>query len=169
MRVTDLIPWVGSEGRTVATRGRGDPFGALQFDINRVFDDFLRGFDLPLSRINDADADEVAGMRMDIDDRDKEVVVSAELPGLEDGDLDVFVSDGVLTIRGEKQVDRESKEGGQVLRERRYGVVERSVPLPDGVDPDKATASLKRGVLTIRIPKTAKAGSNVKRVSVQTS
>lgn len=168
MRVTDLIPW-RSQGRNVATTGRGDPFGALQFDINRVFDDFLRGFDLPLSRTSEADGDEVAGMRMDIDDRDKEVVISAELPGMEDGDLDVFVSDGILTIRGEKKVDREEKEGGLVLRERRYGIVERSVPLPDGVDPDKATASLKGGVLTITIPKTAKAGSDVRRVSVQKS
>jgi HSP20 family protein len=168
MRVTDLIPW-RSEGRNVATPGRADPFGALQFDINRVFDDFLRGFDLPVSRIGEADADEVAGMRMDIDDRDKEVVISAELPGMEDGDLDVLVSDGILTIRGEKKVDRERNEGGQVLRERRYGVVERSVPLPDGVDPDQAIASLKGGVLTIRIPKTADAGSDVKRITVQKS
>jgi HSP20 family protein len=168
MRVTDLIPW-RSEGRNVAPRGRGDPLGALQFDINRVFDDFLRGFDLPLSRISEADADEVAGMRIDIDDGDKEVVVSAELPGMDEGDVDVFVSDGILTIRGEKKVDRERKEDGYVLRERRYGVVERSVPLPDGVDPDKATAKLKGGVLTIKMPKTADAGSDVKRVSVQTS
>ena len=85
-------------------------------------------------------------------DNGKEVTVTAELPGMSDADVDVSISDGQLTIRGEKKSDREAEENGVLVRERIYGAMERTVPLPDGVDPDAAKATFTNGVLTIVIP-----------------
>jgi HSP20 family protein len=170
MRVTDLIPW-RSESRGLATRDsrdiNADPVSALQLDINRAFDDFWRMFDLPLSRAIAGNGRSAGETHIDVKDGEKEVVVTAELPGMSDADIDVFIDDGILTIRGEKKTEEERKEEGYLLRERRFGVVERSVRLPDGVDPDATKAVMKNGVLTVTIPKTKDAMANVKRVSVR--
>ena len=97
-----------------------------------------------------------SGVQVDVVETDKEVKVSAELPGVEEADIDVRVSDGMLVISGEKKADREVDENGYILHERSFGRVERMVPLPDGIDSNAAQASFKSGVLTVTIPKTAR-------------
>jgi HSP20 family protein len=149
-----------------------DPVQALQKDINRAFDDFLRMFPVPFSGwpslgwpatlMENAD-----GVQVDLVETDKEVRVTAELPGMEEGDIDVRVSDGMLTISGEKKLDRETDEKGYTLRERRFGRVERVLPLPEGVDADAAQAAFRSGVLTVTIPKTSQAQGSAKRILVQ--
>jgi HSP20 family protein len=86
---------------------------------------------------------------------------------MEESDIDLSIADDALIIRGEKKIDRETEENGFVLRERRFGLIERTVPLPDGIDPDAADATFRNGVLTVVIPKTAEAKSSVKRVTVK--
>jgi HSP20 family protein len=88
---------------------------------------------------------------------------------VEEGDIDVRVSDGMLTISAEKKAAREENESGYILRERSFGRIERTLPLPEGVNPDAAQASFKAGVLTVTIPKAAEARDESKRVSVQSS
>jgi HSP20 family protein len=95
---------------------------------------------------------------------DKEVRVCAELPGLDEKDVEVLMNEGVLTIRGEKKSESEDKE--RAFSERYYGRFERRIPLAWEVDEDKVEASFKNGVLTVAMPKTAQAASHVRRIAV---
>lgn len=167
MKITDLVPWRGfarddaSPTMTTTT----DPMRALQMDVDRAFDHFWRMVPAPFAtfgRVPQVDA-----VRVDVDDTGKAVTVTAELPGMSEADVDVSVSDGVVTIRGQKKSDRDTENGGVLVRERVYGFVERAVPLPDGVDPDAAEASFSNGVLTIVIPKSAELQARTKHIPVQ--
>jgi HSP20 family protein len=91
------------------------------------------------------------------------VVVSAELPGMDDKEIDLSLSHGVLTISGEKKQEKEQKGRNYYHMERSYGSFQRSVSLPAGVDTSKAEAVFKKGVLTVTVPKTggAKAGKRI--------
>jgi HSP20 family protein len=168
MNIRDLIPW-SRGGREVQVRQEGaqDPMLALQSDIDRVFGDFWRRFGLPIPGIG---GDGVAGglsARVDVRETDREVEVVAELPGLDETDVDVSVVEGMLTIRGQKRSEREEDKEGYVLRERSFGRIERMVPLPAGIDLDSAKATFKNGVLTVTIAKTPEAQAAVKRIPVQ--
>jgi HSP20 family protein len=107
--------------------------------------------------------------RVDVRKTDQEVEVIAELPGMGEGGVDVSVSRGMLTIRGEKRSEREEEEedDGYVVCECSHGRVERTIPLPDGLDVDAAEARFRNGVLTVRIPKTPETQRAAKRISVQ--
>jgi len=165
MKITDLSPWRGT-GRDLATRTKAsDPIRALQLDVDRAFDHFWRMVPFPFGTLGPSEqADPV---RVDVSDNGKEVAVTAELPGMSDADLDVSISDGLLTIRGEKKSDHEAEGNGMLLRERIYGVVERTVPLPNGLDPDAAKATFTNGVLNILIPRSADVQADTKQISVQ--
>ena len=95
--------------------------------------------------------------------------MSIELPGMEMKDIDVTVSDDMLTIKGEKKVERKEDKKGYYLSERSYGAIYRTIPLPPGVDGEKAKASFKNGVLTIKLPQTPEAQAKVKRIEVQSA
>ena len=86
---------------------------------------------------------------------------------MSDTDIDVSISDGRLTIRGEKKADREAEDDGALIRERTFGVIERTVPLPGAIDPDAATATFSNGVLKITLPKSADSQANAKHIAVQ--
>jgi HSP20 family protein len=151
MNIRDLIPW--SRGREVQVRREGAdyPTGVLQSDIDRVFEDFWRRFGLPMPGIW-GDGDGTAGglvPRVDVRDADNALEVKAELPGMDESDIDVSLAPGMLTIRGEKKTERDEEKEGYVLRERSFGRVERVVPLPDGLDLDSAKATFKNGVLSV--------------------
>jgi HSP20 family protein len=167
MHIRDLIPW-GRGGREVQVRreGQHNPMLALQSDINRMFEDLWRSFDLPMLGNAGDGFGNGAMPRVDVRETDKEVEVVAELPGMEEPDLEVSVGEGMLTIRGEKKEEHEREDKGYVLRERSFGRIERVVPLPAGLDPDSAKATFKNGVLTVTIPKTPEAQAAVKRIQV---
>jgi HSP20 family protein len=90
---------------------------------------------------------------MDVSETDKEVKVTAELPGIDEKDLEVSVDEGGLTVRGEKREEHEEEKKGYYLSERSYGSFHRHIPLPSGLIPDKAEAKFRNGVLKINIPK----------------
>jgi HSP20 family protein len=90
---------------------------------------------------------------LDVADEEKEIVVTAELPGLEEKDFNVTLEDGMLAITGEKSSDRSESEEGGTWTERRYGSFERRIPLPCEIDADAARASFTKGVLKLRLPK----------------
>ncbi|PYK12107.1 MAG: hypothetical protein DME65_05130 [Verrucomicrobia bacterium] len=150
-----------SEERSIADRGR-DPFNYLRNQINRVFDDFWGESSL-------APRDEIAAgfwPQVDVTETDKEVKVSADVPGVEAKDLDVSVEDGLLTIKGEKKYEREQKEKGQYRMERSYGSFERAIQLPAAVDESKAKAEFKKGVLRLVLPKRPGAQPRRKKIPV---
>lgn len=109
----------------------------------------------------------MSGPAVDILDREDEVIVKAELPGLDKGDFTVEVESDRLILKGEKKAEREEKQGECLVRESRYGSFYRAIALPAAVEKDKAEAVYKHGVLTVTLPKTAEAKS--KRISVKVS
>ena len=175
MRVTDLIPWKsGRSSATAATSttsasGERDPIAALQNDINRAFENFFLPVPLPFSSWPASLLSSGSSIQVDVAVNEKEVIVTAELPGLDEGDLDLRVSEGMLVLSGEKKANREVDENGYLLRERIFGRIERTVPLPDGIDADHAQARFKSGVLTVTIPKTAEAQTGAKRIPVRSN
>ncbi|WP_243358375.1 Hsp20/alpha crystallin family protein [Fundidesulfovibrio terrae] len=103
---------------------------------------------------------------LDVKETGDEILVSAELPGIDPKDVELTLDNGVLTIKGEKREETEKKEGENVLsREIRYGSFSRSMAMPGEVLADKATATFDKGVLKISIPKAE--GSKSTRVSIQ--
>jgi HSP20 family protein len=165
MTIRDLIPW-GRNQHTTPSRYREepDPFMTLHREMNRLFDDVFRGFDLaPFGGMG-----RMAGWpSVEVVETDKEVRIAAELPGLDEKDVEVLLHDGVLTIRGEKKSEIEDKE--RAFSERSYGRFERRIPLAWEVEQDKVEASFRNGVLTVTMPKSAQAGSPVKRIAVSSA
>ncbi|MBI1370492.1 MAG: Hsp20 family protein [Planctomycetes bacterium] len=168
MQISDLIPWGRDRNEVARQQGDGDnPLLNLQRDINRVFDDFWSRFDRSVGVSNGLLS--VTGPRTDVTETDEAVDVSVELPGMDEKDIDVSLSDDVLTIRGEKKAEREEKKKGYYLAERSYGSFYRSIPLPPGVDSGKAEAQFKKGVLTVTLPKTPEAQAKVRKIEVKAS
>lgn len=163
MNMKDLVPW-GRERRNVPVRREQDnPFYSLQRSINQVFDNFLfEGFGRsPFSLMASFSP------RLDVSETDEEFHVTAELPGMDEKDVEVSLSNHVLTLKGEKKDEREDKRRDFYRVERSYGMFERTVPIPDGVDLDKVEASFKKGLLTVTLPKTAEYQKERKRIPVR--
>ncbi len=136
-----------------------DPFLQLHREMNRVFDDALRGFGA-----TGAGAAALGSPRMNVSESDDALHVEAELPGVSEKDVNVELNDDVLTIRGEKKTSREDKNLHVV--ERSFGSFSRSVRLPFSVSPDEVQAQFENGVLTITLPKAA-AQQKTHRIQVQ--
>jgi HSP20 family protein len=102
-----------------------------------------------------------------VSETDKEIKVSAELPGMDDKDIDVSLTRDALTIKGEKKEEKEDKGKDYYKMERSYGSFTRSIPLPVEVDTDKVQATFKKGVLEITLPKTAKAIQETKKIPIK--
>lgn len=141
---------------------RWDPFKEildLRDEIDRIFSETLGRW--PRRR------EETAWVPpIDVSETDNEVIVKADLPGLSEKDVEVLISGNYLTIKGERKREKEVKGENFYRVERVYGSFERSLELPAEVNPDKAKAQYKNGVLTITIPKTAKA--KVKSIKIET-
>jgi HSP20 family protein len=104
---------------------------------------------------------------MDLAENDKEVVITAELPGLDEKDFEVTVAGDLLTIKGEKRSDHEQRNGSSYYAERRYGSFSRSVRLPFEVQGEAVEARYDKGVLTVRLPKPAELQRPVRRIEVK--
>jgi len=140
------------------------PLATLRSEIDRLFDDFSTGWGRwPLARGLFDDrlwrmpALEINAPAVDVTETDKAYTVSAELPGMDEKDIEVTLSDDQLTIKGEKRQEKDERRKGYHLTERRYGMFQRSFGLPAGVDPSKISAEFARGVLTLTLPKSAEA------------
>jgi HSP20 family protein len=104
---------------------------------------------------------------VDVAEKDKEYEITAELPGLDDRDVEVKVADGILTIKGEKKEEKEERQKDYYLSERRYGSFVRSFAVPKGVDPDGIAARFSKGLLTVTLPKTPGAKAEEKKIEVK--
>ena len=108
-----------------------------------------------------------AAPAVEMTESDKAYEVTAELPGMDEKDIEVKVVDGNLMIKGEKQQEKEEKQKDYYLHERRFGSFERRFQVPEGVDADKIEASFKKGVLTVTLPKKLEAQKPAKRIEVK--
>jgi len=104
---------------------------------------------------------------MDLVEKDKEYEITAELPGIDEKNVEIKLSNHTLTIKGEKREEKEEKDKDYYLSERRYGSFQRSFQVPEGVDADKIDASFTKGVLTVKLPKTAEAQKAEKKITVK--
>ncbi|AWK86008.1 hypothetical protein DEW08_06845 [Azospirillum thermophilum] len=161
MSVRDLIPWGRERSPSVRSGEVMDPLLSLHREMNRLFDDVFRSFD---GRLSSAGFGGMGWPRMDVVETDKEYRVTAELPGLEEKDVELTVQDGMLTLKGEKKA--ESDDQGRLHGERFYGRFQRSFSVGPDVDEERISASFKNGVLTVVLPKTPETASKARRIPI---
>lgn len=168
MSVRDLVPWSrgNNQAPSLYRSEEMDPFMALHRNVNRLFDDVFRGFEVP-SPFGRAGHGNGYWPSVEISENEKEIRVMAEIPGLEEKDVEVLLEDGVLTLRGEKK--SETEDAGRQFSERTYGRFERRLALGREIDEDKVTADFRNGVLAVTLPKSGKARSNAKRIAINNS
>lgn len=148
-----------------------DTWRSFRTEMDRLFDRFSGGLGFPsFGRLFDFGPPFRTELMMplpavDITEDDAAYKITAELPGLEEKDVEVALADDVLTIKGEKSAETEKKEKNYYLSERSYGAFQRSFVLPSGTDRDKITAEVSKGVLTVIIPKAA--GAQKKTIEVK--
>jgi HSP20 family protein len=162
MSVRDLIPW-GRSNQTPALRTQ-DPFLALHREVNRLFDDFWRDGGLPGVGFFGSRS---TWPTLEVTETEKEICVVAELPGMDEKDVEVVLVENRLSLRGDKKTEAKDHEGVH-LTERFYGAFERTISLGSEVDRDKVEASFRNGVLTVVLPKTANAQEKSKRIPIST-
>jgi HSP20 family protein len=163
-----LVPW-RDKSQTPAPRGDDlhDPFLSFRRDVDRMFDDFFSGFGR--RAVGSPFASWTAPTpSLDLTETEKEIGVTAEMPGLDDKDFEVNVSGDVLTLKGEKRAKHEHRNGDAYHMERRFGSFSRSVRLPFEVQDEKVDARYQKGELTIRVPKPADMQRQVRRIEVHT-
>jgi HSP20 family protein len=164
-----LLPFFSRNWPMSRSGEDSDPFMAFRREMNRVFDDAFRGVGMPSLR-GPTFGRMPAGTLMpqvDVSESDHEIQVTAELPGIDEKDVEVILADDMLTIHGEKKAEREQKDRDYHLMERSHGTFSRSLPLPFTADPGQVKAVFKNGVLTITIPKPKEVQQKQHRIDVQ--
>lgn len=173
MRVSDLVPW---SGRGELPARRDDPFSAMQQEINRLFDDFFRGWEREGNGNESATLTPWGGEggtfspTVNLAETDDAFEATIEVPGMTQDEVDVNLTRDGLVISGEKRVEssEEDEERNFFRRERAYGYFQRTIPLPaDAVDRDACEATYANGVLTVRLPKRPGVERETRRISVR--
>jgi HSP20 family protein len=143
-----------------------DPFGALHREMDRLFEDFSQGE--PWRSLWGDGGGMALRPVVDIDEGDDgTLTVTAELPGIDDKDIEVQVDDSMLTIRGEKRIEHDETKHNRHVSERSYGAFARRIALPFEADPDQVKAHFERGVLTVTVPRPPEAKAKARRIEVQ--
>ena len=161
MALTDLIPWTRNPvSRGASFGGDRDPLSALTRDMNRILDDFTRGFGWPTETRTPWSS---GWPHVEVSETETEVKVIAELPGLDEKDVEISLNDNVLVIKGEKKLENK----GALYSERWQGQFQRSLQLGSELDPENVGASFKNGVLTVTLAKRPEAQTHVKRIPIK--
>ena len=148
------------------TKAPIDPFTAMRAEMDQVFENFLGKGWPSLPNLMKSSDESLVVPSMDIRENGSEIVIEAELPGMEEKDIDVSLKNGMLTIKGEKRSEKEKKEDDYHLTERRYGSFQRSFRVPETVNEDKIDAHLEKGVLHVKMAKKPEAAGTAKKISV---
>ena len=141
------------------------PFQSLRREINHLFEDF--GSDLWRAPFRQVERAFGAMPAVDVTETDGGFEVTAELPGMDEKNIEVKLANHTLTIKGEKRDEKEETKKDYYTRERSFGSFQRSFTVPEGVDTDKIEASFKKGVLTVTLPKTAETKKAEKKITVK--
>jgi HSP20 family protein len=147
-----------------------DPFSALRAEMDHLFDNFTFGRFPSLPRLTSHTGGEGVVMpSVDVHENDKQIVIEAELPGIEEKDVTVTVQDGVLTVKGEKKFESKEEKKDYHTMERRYGSFMRSMRLPDTADEENITASIDKGVLTVKVAKKPGTTKEQRKIEIKSS
>ncbi len=161
MTFRDLMPF--RKKSMPVKREESNPFALMRREMDELFDNFFQGFEMePFGGRLGAFSPDI-----DVVENDREIKIKAELPGMDEKDIEVSVNEDTLTIRGEKKEEQEDKGKDYYRMERSYGSFTRTIPLPIEVETDKVEAKFKKGVLTVVLPKTAKAVEGTKKIAVK--
>jgi len=164
MAIKDLVPrWHRKRDGLPSLQREADPFAQIQSEMNRLFEDLfsLTGTSAPTG------ATAWALPRVDVVEDDKEVTVTAELPGMEEKDIQIEMDDATVTLHGEKHAEQTDRKRNWSRRELHYGAFHRVIQLPQPVDGSKAKARFRKGVLCITAPKRETAPAR-NRIPIQT-
>jgi HSP20 family protein len=152
-------------------RASGNPMVDLRREMDHLFDEFANAFRFPTFGFGRPAAGdggiEMTDVRFDVSETPEAIEITAEVPGLSEDDIDIDMTNDVLTIKGEKKAESEKKEKNYYLSERRYGRFQRSFRVPDSVDRDNVDAAFDKGVLTVTLPKRAEAKSDTRKIDVK--
>ncbi len=166
MLFRDLIP---TARKNVPSQARGlDPFHAMQQEMNRLFEDFWPDFEAPALVGGNGGLAALRAPKIDVSETEKEIAVTAELPGLEEKDVEVTFADGTLIIAGEHKAEKEEKDEDKkyYVKERSYGSFKRVLAIGVNIDEDKIKAEFKNGVLNVTLPKAPEAVAKTKRIPI---
>ncbi|MCB0353564.1 MAG: Hsp20/alpha crystallin family protein [Bdellovibrionales bacterium] len=170
MSIRDLVPWLeprsvrrGERRTSLPTSREGDIFSLFQRDMDRMMSDFFSGFSP--SRVNEGGI--AFSPSINVEEEKDKIVVSAELPGMSQSDIDVQLEKDHVVLRGEKKFERKDESNGRSYYESSYGSFQRVIPLHVSIDEDKVDATLKDGVLKLVLPKSEGERSQPKRVSIR--
>jgi len=173
MATETKLPIVKKPGEPALVGDVWRPFEALRKEVDRLFDDF-GGDDFwrrpfrSLAGLEKGWAQKfVATPAADVAETEKAYEITAELPGIDQKNIEVNVASGGITIKAEKREETEEKKKDYYVSERRYGSFERYFGLPEGVDTDKIEATFKNGVLKVTLPKTVEAQKAAKKIEVK--
>jgi len=170
----NIVPWSWKRKRVPVGKDE-HPVSSLQSQINRVFNDFMTGssrlpdfFSEPLAQLGERWS--AFSPNVNVTKTDRELLVTVEVPGMDEKDIELTLTQEGLTIRGErKSSHEESSEGGWTYVESSFGSFERIVPLADlQIDEDKVEATASKGIVRISLPLVPAAQSSAKKVSIRT-
>lgn len=165
MTEKDMVP--KGERKEMLASGVWSPFEALHREMDRLFDDVTRGWGLTPLRFPEPRRWTDLTPRVDVAETEKEITVTAELPGLEEKDIEVTLEGDTLSLKGEKKAETEEKGKNFHRMERSYGTFQRMIPLPVDVDPAKVQAAFKKGILTVTLAKIPAAQTRTKKIEVK--
>ena len=162
--MADDVTSKGQSGR-VPTRYQ-DPFQSFRTEMDRLFDSFLGGVP-SLTGLRQGFAEAQMTPTLDVKENEKEIVVKADLPGMDESDINLTIHNGVLSLRGEKKSEHTDQRENYHVMERSYGSFQRSIRLPETIDEDKAEARFDKGVLTITLPKRPEMVGAQKKIEIK--
>lgn len=147
------------------------PFAGLREEMNRVFDNFfgdsfLSPFGRGIATPTGSGRSAMIAPRVDVKETEKAIVISAELPGIDQKDVELTFRDGVLTLKGEKKYEKNQEDENVHVMERSYGSFQRSFQVPDAVNAEKIEASFDKGVLTVTLPRKPETVMQEKRIKI---
>ncbi len=163
--MANLINWKKSIPIAREESYQKNPFTALQTELDRAMRDFYGIFESP--SLFDRFKNLAISPSIDIVEDKNSFKVEAEMPGLGEEDIKISISDGMLTISGEKTVSKKDEKKNYLSREINYGCYKRSIALPDSADIDKAKATFKKGMLWVDVPKKAEAIKQNRELKVE--
>lgn len=163
-----LVSWKRKAENAPAKREESRPLLSLHRQMNELFADYFRDFGNPrLPSLLGAEREEGMVMpRVDVAETADAIQVTAELPGMDEKDIEVTLNQGCLLVRGEKKQEREEQKKDYYFSERSFGSFQRLIPLPAGISKDKVKAQFKKGVLRVTIQKSEQAKAERRKIPI---
>ncbi|MBU0943209.1 MAG: Hsp20/alpha crystallin family protein [Proteobacteria bacterium] len=168
---TDTALPINRPGQIQPRRPSYSPVGQIQQEMEQLFNNFLKGFEQrgfgTEKFFTDSLTDGLFKPTLDIGATEKEYAISVEVPGIDQKDITLEISNNILTIRGEKKQEHEEKQKDYYRIERSYGSFQRILSLPEDADQDAVKANFKNGILTITLPRNAVPQSKIKQIEIK--